>query len=73
MVIHDFDVESVAIFELEAKTPPSIDRHSPLTSAVSLQFVQPDASQISKLAQACRRIESCKQLLSSRYIETAKA
>jgi len=72
VVIDDLDIERVAIAELKTEARTAIDGHRPLAAPVSLQLMQPNASQIAQLIQVHRRIQRSEQFLSGAGFEPTK-
>jgi hypothetical protein len=72
VVIDDFDIEYVAILELETNTPLVVHAYAPLTFAIPPQWFQPIARRYAQKIQRGGRIQY-RQLAFGNYLNRAKA
>jgi hypothetical protein len=71
VVIDNLDIERIPFAELKADTPAVIDRHGPLLLPCSLQLMQSDASQRTKVLKALGDVQRQQQI--NRSIDTEPA
>ncbi len=71
MIIHDFDVEGIALAKLKTDSPRPVHCHGPLTLTIAPKFVQPDALQRTKILKPLGDVQGQKQIHSGVKIQAA--
>src|SRR6266481_2811146 len=71
VIIYNFYLMGIAVFEAKANPPRPVDRDRPLASSVALEWMQPDALERADVIQSFGRVQDCQQL--QRRVETAKS
>src|SRR5262245_37287890 len=72
VIVHDLDLVRVALAELEADPPRSVHGHRPLTPALTLELVQPNAPERAEIRESLGDIEREQQIDGSLAIQPAE-